>query len=118
MGTNKGGSMPSPQGLASWFAIAHPRYRTLLGQLLVAGTIGSGLAYLDNYLLSALTGALSGAAADGALLSLAKTPWDVYPVGARVRIKLDGEQLGEDAIIPLNGLDGLYPDAVWDIVLE
>lgn len=47
------------RGLSEWFAIAHPRYRALLGQLLLVGTFGSALAYLDNYLLSALTDSLS-----------------------------------------------------------
>ncbi|MBW2459946.1 MAG: ATP-binding cassette domain-containing protein [Deltaproteobacteria bacterium] len=46
-------------GLAHWFTIAHPRYRLLLVQLLVAGSVGSALAYLDNYLLSALTRSLT-----------------------------------------------------------
>ncbi|MBW2523527.1 MAG: ATP-binding cassette domain-containing protein [Deltaproteobacteria bacterium] len=47
------------RSLSDWFAIGHPRYRVLLGQLLLVGTCGSALAYLDNYLLSALTDSLS-----------------------------------------------------------
>lgn len=65
-------------GLASWFEVAHPRYRWLLGQLLLAGTIGSAFAYVDNYLLTALTDSLGaelggspGATEPGVLAQLA-----------------------------------------------
>jgi len=51
--------MSNKRGLADWFAINHRRYRLLLLQLLGAGTLGSALAYFDNYLLSALTRALT-----------------------------------------------------------
>ena len=58
--------MSDKGGLAGWFSISHPRYRLLLLQLLGAGTLGSALAYLDNYLLSALTRALSSSFGQGA----------------------------------------------------
>jgi hypothetical protein len=52
------------------------------------------------------------------LLPLKDAAWDVYPVSARLRLTLDGRQLGQDVVIPVNGLDGLYPDDVWDLILE
>ena len=52
------------------------------------------------------------------LLPLKDAPWQSYPVSARVRFIVDGEQFGEDVVIPLDGLDGLYPDDVWDLVIE
>lgn len=52
------------------------------------------------------------------MLSLKDTPWDAYPVGARVRLSIDGDQLGQAAVIPLEGLRGLYPDDVWDVVVR
>ena len=61
-------------GLGSWFALWHARYRLLLVQLLVAGTVGSALAYLDNYLLSALTRSLSQAFQASAAASEAGDP--------------------------------------------
>ena len=51
------------------------------------------------------------------MLSLDHDGWDVFPVGAVVRVSCDGKSLGE-AEIPLNGLDGLYPDDVYDVLME
>ncbi|MGD8238162.1 MAG: hypothetical protein PVH68_06385 [Armatimonadota bacterium] len=52
------------------------------------------------------------------MLPLKDAPWDVYPVAAKVRLLLDGEVLGEEVEIPLEGLEGLYPDDVWNLILE
>ncbi len=51
------------------------------------------------------------------MLSLDNKGWDVFPVGAVIRVSCDGKSLGE-AAISLNGLDGLYPDDVYDVFLE
>jgi ABC-type multidrug transport system fused ATPase/permease subunit len=52
--------------LTSWFAIWHPRYRSVLVQLLLAGTLASGLVYVQNSLLAQLAHALAGGAAPAA----------------------------------------------------
>ena len=51
------------------------------------------------------------------MLRLDHEGWDVFPVGAVVRVSCDGKSLGE-AEVPLNGLDGLYPDDVYDVFME
>lgn len=51
------------------------------------------------------------------MLPLDHTDWDVFPVGALVRISCNGKSLGE-AKIPVKGLQGLYPNDVYDIFLE
>ena len=60
--------------LGQWFAIWHPRYRLLLGQLLAAGAVASALSYLDNYVLTALTDSLGTAFDTGASAAGAATP--------------------------------------------
>ena len=52
------------------------------------------------------------------LLPFRDAPWDVYPVAAEVRVLLDGKVLGEPLKIECNGMDGLYPDDVYDVVIE
>jgi hypothetical protein len=52
------------------------------------------------------------------LLPLKDAPWDVYPVAAEVRVLLDGTSLGEPLKIECHGLNGLYPDDVYDAVLR
>ena len=52
------------------------------------------------------------------LLPLKDAPWDLYPQGARIRLLLDGKVWGQEVEIPVRGLDGLYPDDVWDLVVE
>ena len=52
------------------------------------------------------------------MLSLKNAPWNVYPVAAKVRILLDGKVLGKEIEIPSQGLSGLYPDDVWDMIVE
>ena len=51
------------------------------------------------------------------MLPLHHEGWDVFPVGAVVRVSCDGESLGE-AEIQLNGLEGLFPDDVYDVFME
>ena len=51
------------------------------------------------------------------MLPLTKAPWDVYPVAALIRVSLDGKQLGEVGIRQ-RGLEGLYPDDVYSIILR
>lgn len=51
------------------------------------------------------------------MLPLKTAPWDVYPVPAKLRVTLDGKSLGE-VDIPCKGLAGLYPDDVYDIVVD
>jgi hypothetical protein len=51
------------------------------------------------------------------MLPLEHDDWDVFPVGAVIRVSCDGESLGE-AAITLKGLSGLYPDDVYDIFLD
>jgi hypothetical protein len=52
------------------------------------------------------------------LLPLKDAPWDTYPVAARLRVTLDGKPLGKDIEIAQSGIDGLYPDDVWQLTLE
>lgn len=60
------------RGLARLFALWHPHYRFLIGQLLLAGTLAAGLVYVQNTLLTNLTLSLAApepAAAGPALLA-------------------------------------------------
>ena len=52
------------------------------------------------------------------LLLLRDAPWDVYPVAAEVRVLLDGKVLGKPLQIECSGLNGLYPDDVYNMMLE
>ncbi len=52
------------------------------------------------------------------LLKLKKAPWDIYPVGAVIRIFFKDQQIGPDHIIHSEAVDGLYPDDVYTIILE
>ena len=51
------------------------------------------------------------------MLPLKNAPWDLYPVAAKVRLLLDGKSLGE-VEIRQEGLVGLYPDDVYDVVVR
>lgn len=51
------------------------------------------------------------------MLPLTKAPWDIYPVAALIRVSLDGKQLGE-VEIKQQGLEGLYPDDVYSVILR
>ena len=42
-------------GLAGWFSLWHSRYRLLIVQLFLAGTLAAGMVYVQNYLLTSLT---------------------------------------------------------------
>ena len=52
------------------------------------------------------------------LLPLKDAPWDVYPVATEVRVLLDGKMLGKPLQIECRGVQGLYPDDVYDVVLQ
>ena len=52
------------------------------------------------------------------LLPLKSGPWDVYPVAAEIRVVLDGKSLGRPQRIESQGVTGLYPDDVYDLVLK
>ena len=52
------------------------------------------------------------------LLPLKNAPWDLYPVAAQVRVVLDGKLLGPPLQIESRGVDGLYPDDVFDVVIR
>lgn len=52
------------------------------------------------------------------MLPLKDAPWDIYPVAAKIRLLLDGEVLGEEVQVVVQGLEGLYPDDVWDLIVE
>ena len=49
---------------------------------------------------------------------LKDAPWDVYPVAAEVRVLLDGKVLGKPLQIECKGVNGLYPDDVYDVMLQ
>lgn len=51
------------------------------------------------------------------MLPLGEAPWDVYPVSATIRLRLGDRDLGA-VTVPLDGLSGLYPDAVIDLTVE
>ena len=51
------------------------------------------------------------------MLPLTNAPWDVYPVSAIIRLSLDGKSLGE-VKIGQDGLEGLYPDDVYTVILH
>ena len=52
------------------------------------------------------------------LLPLKDAPWDVYPVAAQVVVLLDGKPLGKPQRIARHGCEGLYPDDVYEVVIE
>ncbi|MEQ2006128.1 MAG: hypothetical protein ABMA26_04960 [Limisphaerales bacterium] len=52
------------------------------------------------------------------LLPLKDAPWDVYPVAAQVSVLLDGKPLGKPLRIELNGCAGLYPDDVYEVMVQ
>lgn len=65
-------------GLASWFALWHPRYRAALISLILAGSLASVLVYVENDLLDLLTQSLGqgqapAAAAQHGLAALSHT---------------------------------------------
>jgi hypothetical protein len=51
------------------------------------------------------------------LLPLKDAPWDVYPVAAEIRVVLDGKPLGPPQRIECQGVHGLYPDDVYNVVI-
>ncbi len=55
---------------------------------------------------------------DVGLLRLTKAPWDTYPVPAVIRVLVKGEPIGPDHLIESRGVEGLYPDDVYTLILE
>jgi len=51
------------------------------------------------------------------MLPLADAPWDVYPVSALIRLSIDDKTLGE-VPIECTGLEGMYPDDVYDVIVK
>jgi hypothetical protein len=52
------------------------------------------------------------------MLKLANSPWNLYPVSAKIRLVLDGKVLGREVLIEAKGMEGMYPDDVWDLIME
>lgn len=52
------------------------------------------------------------------LLPLRDAPWNLYPVNAEIRILLDGKIVGSSVKIESSGVDGLYPDDVYEIIMN
>jgi hypothetical protein len=52
------------------------------------------------------------------LLPLKDAPWDVYPAAAQVWVLLDGKPLGKPLRIERTGCEGLYPDDVYEVVMQ
>jgi hypothetical protein len=51
------------------------------------------------------------------LLPLRNAPWDVYPVAAEIRLLLNGKPLAPPVRIESQGVRGLYPDDVYEVVV-
>ena len=51
------------------------------------------------------------------MLPVVHEQWDVFPVAAILRLSYRGESLGE-VEIPLDGLNGVYPDDVFELTIE
>lgn len=52
------------------------------------------------------------------LLPLRQAPWEVYPVAAEIQVVLDGAPLGPPQKIACHGVEGLYPDDVYQVVMQ
>jgi hypothetical protein len=52
------------------------------------------------------------------LFPLQDSPWEVFPVAAQVRVLLDDQLLGNPIQIKCQDCEGLYPDDVYEIVIE
>ena len=68
------------QGLARLFVLWHPRYRFLIGQLLLAGTLAAGLVYIQNTLLTNLTLSLAASEPAASGPALAASPGAAAPL--------------------------------------
>lgn len=51
------------------------------------------------------------------MLPVQHEAWDVFPVAAKIRLSYKERSLGE-IDIPLEGLEGVYPDDVLDLIVE
>ncbi len=111
---SKDGSSPlfsTPAGLGTWppkFQVAGEKERSC-GDLKIELWTADG-----KTLVSSVQSDLDGSY----LMPLKNAPWDIYPQGARIKLLLDDRLLGYEVEIPLRGLDGLYPNDAWDLILE
>jgi hypothetical protein len=53
-----------------------------------------------------------------AMLRLARAPWDLYPVAARIRVLAGERPLEPDQLIQSSGVEGLYPDDVYVVTID
>ena len=60
----------------------------------------------------------TGTAFGYAMLGLRAAPWDTYPAAALIRVFANGQQVGPDHPIEMKGVEGLYPDDVYRLVLR
>ena len=51
------------------------------------------------------------------MLPVVHEAWDVFPVAAKIRLSYKDKPLGE-VDIPVQQLEGLYPDDVYDLIVE
>ena len=51
------------------------------------------------------------------MLPVVHDAWSVFPVGAKLRLCYRGQSLGE-VEIPVVGLNGVYPDDVFELTVE
>ena len=108
----------TPEGEAVSFK-EHPR--DWPPQIHVQGQAPRELGDLEVQLLTADGELVSASRSDhfgDYLLPLKEAEWLAYPVAARIRLMLDDKPLGDDLQIEHVGLEGLYPDSVWDVVVK
>ncbi len=60
----------------------------------------------------------TGAAFGYGMLKLERAPWELYPAAAVIRVFAGDRQIGPDHVIESRGVEGLYPDDVYTIVLR
>lgn len=53
-----------------------------------------------------------------AVFTLEDAPWETFPVDAVIRMVIGGRQVGGDLVIASEGVEGLYPDDVYQVTLE
>ena len=51
------------------------------------------------------------------MLPVVHRTWDIFPVAAKLRLSYKDKSLGE-VDIPCNRLEGLYPDDVYDLIVQ
>ncbi len=51
------------------------------------------------------------------MLPVVHESWDVFPVAAKLRLRYREKLFGE-VEIPVDGLNGIYPDDVFELTVE